>query len=173
MRFSFVLPFAALLVLPFGACKKKPSPRPGPGAQGGPATAASVRLPDLIKKYKAMSAAERMQAAKNGCYVSSECNAVKMKALFAAASGAEKTSLEAAARPVFARQYEKELVDKGKKPDSVTASGKDGTTLEVKGPPCNRFLLSNFMNDFGDRARTLGFKQVACENKALKAKIDL
>jgi hypothetical protein len=173
MRFPLALLLTALLVLPLGACKKKPAPRPGPGAEGGPATAASAELPELIKKYKAMSAAERTEAAKSGCYVSSQCKALETKALFAAASGTEKASLKAAARPVFARQYEKELVDKGKKPDSVVASGDDGTTLEVKGPPCNRFLLSNFMNDFGDRARTLGFKRVACENKALKAKIDL
>ena len=164
-----------LVTLLLAGCKKSPSPgqRPGAAAQGSPGSAASARLPDLIKKYGAMSPGDRVQAAKNGCYVSSKCDPVEAQALLAAAKGDEKLALQAAARPVFAGQYEKQLVDKGKKPDSVTTTGKDGTTLTVKGPPCNRFLLQNFMDELGDSARALGFKSVACENKALKAKIDL
>lgn len=170
MRCSFALPFALALLVPLAACKKKPLPKPLPAGAGA---AASARLPGLVKKYQGMSAADRLQAARHGCYVSKKCDPADARALFEAASGTEKSALQAAARPVFAQQYEKELVAKGKKPDSVAATGKDGTTLEVKGPPCNRFLLSNFMNDFGKRARMIGFKRVACESKALKAKMNL
>lgn len=170
MRLWTALPLAASLLTLAGCKNSSPSEqKPGPGAQ----PAASARLPGLVKKYKAMSTAERLQAAKNGCYVSQKCDALETKALLASAGASGKVALQAAARPVFAEQYEKELVDKGKKPDSVTATGDDDATLTVKGPPCNRFLLSNFMNDLGNRARALGFKHVACENKALKAKIDL
>ena len=170
MRSSIVLPLFVSLLLPLAACKKKPLPKP---LAHGPGAAASAELPGLVKKYSAMSAAGRLAAAKSGCYVSQKCDALEAQALFQAAPGAEKTALQAAARPVFAQQYEKELVAKGKKPDSVTTTGKDGTTIDVKGQPCNRFLLSNFMNDFGKRARMLGFKRMACESKALKAKINL
>ena len=170
MRFRFALPLFVLLVLPLGACKKKPLPKPL--TEGG-AGASSAKLPELVKKYRGMSSAERMQAAKDGCYVGDKCNALEAKALFQAAPDAEKSGLEAAARPVFADQYKAALVAKGKKPDSVATTGDNGTTLELKGPPCNRFLLSNFMGDYGAAARMVGFKRFACENKALKAKIDL
>ncbi len=170
MRSPIALSLAVSLLLPLGACKKKPLPKP---LAEGPGAAASAKLPELVKKYQAMSAAERLGAARSGCYVSEKCNALQAQALFQAASGEEKSALQAAARPIFAEQYEKELVAKGKKPDSVAATGEDGTTLEVKGPPCNRFLIQNFMGDFGARARMLGFLHVACENKALKAKADL
>ncbi len=172
MRFPLALPLAVLLVLPLGACKKKPLPKPLTDS-GAAAPAASSQLPNLVKKYGAMSDVQRLQAARGGCYVPDKCNALEAKALFQAAPAAEKDSLKAAARPVFAEQYDKALIAKGKKPDSVAATGQNGTTLEVKGPPCNRFLIENFMGDFGDSARMLGFKHVACENKAMKAKADL
>lgn len=170
MRSKHALPLALLLALPLVGCRKRPLPKPL--TEGGPG-AASSKLPDLVKKYRGMSSAERLQAAKGGCYVGDKCDALAAKALFQAAPANEKPALAAAARPVFAEQYEKALIAKGKKPDSVGVTGKDGTTLKLKGPPCNRFLLSNFMGDYGASARLVGFKIFACENKALKAKIDL
>src|SRR5262245_30282521 len=70
-------------------------------AQGDDAEAA------LTTKYEAMSPADRVETALNGCYVGPSCQPSAVEALFAAAADdAEREALRSTARAGFARQYQ-------------------------------------------------------------------
>jgi|SoiMethySBSTD1v2_1073268.scaffolds.fasta_scaffold01345_22 hypothetical protein len=138
-----------------------------------PATAAA-KSDELAAKYTTATPAERIQAALKICYVGKDCDGAEAQALLSsAATPAEREALQATARSAFVRQYAEFLREQGKKPDSVSSEGPENRTIKLSGEPCSRFLLENFGAASGKTARLVGFHRFECENKALRAGVDL
>lgn len=135
---------------------------------------ATEKKDELGAKYSAATPAERIQAALAICYVGRDCDGTEAQALLASASTpAEREALQATARSAFVRQYTATLEQQGKKPDRVSSEGPDNRVIKLSGDPCSRFLLENFGAVSGKTAKLLGFNRFECENKALRAGVDL
>jgi hypothetical protein len=66
-------------------------------------------------------------------------------------------------REAFVPVFEQALFDRRLHPDSVTATGPDKTTIDIRGLVCPRDFLSGIgQSDVGEKARALGFKRLEC-----------
>ena len=94
--------------------------------------------------------------------------------LDAARREAAETAAGIALRSQFADEFDSRLLADGDNPDSVTATGKDKTTLAVKGYFCSRqWVHDTIQNNNSTRLRILGFKRLECNNAFQGAFIDL
>jgi hypothetical protein len=85
------------------------------------------------------------------------------------AAGASVSSREA-----FATRFEGELVARRLNPDSVSVTGPNKTTLEIKGFACVRDFLSNVAKSpLGAEARAAGFKRLTCSYEQITDAVDL
>jgi hypothetical protein len=85
------------------------------------------------------------------------------------AAGASVSSREA-----FAGRFEAALVERRLNPDSVSVTGPNKTTLEIKGFACVRDFLSNVSKSpLGAEARAAGFKRLTCSYEQISDAIDL
>lgn len=160
-----------MALLALGACKQSPSDGATPSAA---ASASAARKAELLKNFAGMTPAGRLEAAKTACYVGEECDDAVTDALYEAGTDPERSAFCTVARPVFAKQYKDLLDSEHKKPDSVSASGKDDTTLLVTGDLCNGFFVKNFLGSpLGAKAKKLGFTHFECKSRAATAKAEL
>ena len=160
--------FAALTAVL--GCKNTERSSPG----SAPESSGARRQNELLAKYSAMTATERIQAAMKICYVGRDCDGTEAIGLLgAAATPPEREALKATMRSTFLRQYTAFLTEQGKRPDSVSGGGDAERTLQVSGDVCSRFLLENFAGGPGKTAKLVGFTRFECESKALRAGIDL
>jgi hypothetical protein len=137
--------------------------------------AASGALAELTRQYRTASLAGRMQAAADATYVGKNSDPIRCEALLAAADDeSERAALAATGRPVFARQYQQALIADRQQVDGVSAVGKQGATLGIKGAVCSRFFLENLAGrPEGRMARLLGFERLECSSQAVQVSLTL
>ena len=139
------------------------TPKPGPSGvtmQEGPDLAT---LRDQLAK---LSPADRAKKAPGLCYVG-KCEQSQHPALLeAAGTPEERQKLEAIVRQELARQYMRQLLEAGRKPNHVRVVGAAKNVLEVDGDLCNRFFIENFMGrPAAKAARSVGFTKIKCQNR--------
>jgi hypothetical protein len=77
-------------------------------------------------------------------------------------------------REAFAQKFEAALVERRLNPDSVSVTGPNKTTLEIKGFACVRDFLSNVAKSpLGAEARAAGFKRLTCSYEQITDAVDL
>ena len=137
------------------------------------------RVAAVAEQYRSASPAKRMAAVRDECSDRGGCDPLVLTGIAeAAANDGERKALEAYSakvrkehalkagvpeRELFARMYEKALLDQGLNPEKVTATGKYKTTLTVRIWLCSRQFLYDFeKGTIGQQARAAGFTQVEC-----------
>ena len=132
--------------------------------------AAKAERPSPEPKPSARSPVERLNLARQGCYVGRACRPDKTRALLdSARSEVEKQELQKAAGKALAEQLQGRLAKKHNQLVSVSAEAK---TLEIRGV-CNRIILQNAIGACGGHAKLLGLVKIRCESKALKADVTI
>jgi hypothetical protein len=137
------------------------------------------RVATIAEQYRAASPAKRMAAVRDECSDRGSCDPLVLTGIAeAAANDGERKALEAYSakvrkehalkagvpeRELFARTYEKALLEERLNPDGVSATGQYKTTLVVRGWFCTRQFLYDFeKGTIGQQARAAGFTQVEC-----------
>lgn len=137
------------------------------------------RVAAVAEQYRSASPAKRMAAVRDECSDRGGCDPLVLTGIAeAAANDGERKALEAYSakvrkehalkagvpeRELFARMYEKAMLDQGLNPEKVTATGKYKTTLTVRIWLCSRQFLYDFeKGTIGQQARAAGFTQVEC-----------
>ena len=138
-------------------------------------SAASTASAELVRRYRQAGLAGRMKAAADAVYVGTGSDPSRCEALLAAADDdSERAALRATARPAFARQYRQALLAERRQVDGVSAVGKQGATLGIRGAICSRFFLENLAGrPEGRTARLLGFERLECSSQAVQVSLAL
>ena len=121
-----------------------------------------------------MSAAERLGALKDLCFVGRECTLDALRILLLSAKDErERDTLRAAARPSFVKQAKTLLLQQSPVIRDVGAGGDDGLTLLVDADKCDSYFFEDVARRVGAAARLLGFDEVECRRQGGGAKVPL